>query len=416
MHDQVRSDVEESLSKLDHRGPDGSNIELVGRSVALGHTRLAIVGNNGASQPLNLVKGNVNYHIVHNGEIYNYKALMEALVEGGDCSREDFKTEGDSEVLLACLAHRGIDWTIRNIRGMFAFVFVKSWVAERGEASNEIIMCRDTFGIKPLCYGFDEVQLNLFACSELRAMPHWVKCPKDVLPSSFVKISVVVENGNRKWSICESTYETLRMMKTTPDSHNHHPLDGQLAAIREKLVEAVAMRIPEGIRMAVLLSGGVDSPIICRIAADLVYPETLYAFTVTTHGEDDGDSSFARVVAEETSNIVHEEVPFSFEKGIEILPDVVRCMESIDVALMRTGVPLYFLSKHIAAKGFKELYFAVRGLMSLWLATVSLKNIWTVLMSFTRKCGAAPSTLIPLNCREWIGAQALTDWKRACHS
>jgi len=126
--------------------------------------------------------------------------------------------------------------------------------------------------------------------------------------------------------------------------------------IRSQLIDAVSTRIPKGVRFAVLLSGGVDSSLICRLCADVVFPEPLHAFTIasTKNGDAlDSDLHFARLVAEEASNIVHEEVNFTVETGLENLPRVVRCVETDDVAMLRAALPLYLLSKHIASLGFK---------------------------------------------------------------
>lgn len=67
----------------------------------------------------------------------------------------------------------------------------------------------------------------------------------------------------------------------------------------------------------------------------------------------DSDHRYARLVADEAPNIVHEEVHFTFKEGLEVLPRVVTAMETTDASMIRAGVPLYLLSKHISARGFK---------------------------------------------------------------
>jgi asparagine synthase (glutamine-hydrolysing) len=64
----------------------------------------------------------------------------------------------------------------------------------------------------------------------------------------------------------------------------------------------------------------------------------------------DSDHRYARLVADEAPNIVHEEVHFTFKEGLEVLPRVVTAMETADASMIRAGVPL---SKHISARGFK---------------------------------------------------------------
>lgn len=330
---------------------------MANQTVILGHTRLAVVGNDDAAQPLKWTIGSSHYYLVHNGEIYNYEALKEKLIVERYCTRGCFKTEGDSEVLLACLAHRGIKWTLNNIKGMFAFVLVESCVTKLGEYVINTILCRDAFGIKPLCFGFDESHGKLYISSEVQAMLHNIGLNdlQDVLPSTFVEVSC--QPGQNR-TLCEYKYETpgSGQALSTKTSLTHDEL---LSAIRSQLMKAVSARIPEGVRFAVLLSGGLDSSLICRLAADAIYPEPLYTFTITASKSGDSpmvldcDCHFARLVAGEAPNIIHEEVQFSFQDGMAVLPNVVRCIETNDVAMIRAGVPLYLLSKHVSAKGFK---------------------------------------------------------------
>ena len=357
-NEQCKETVAKSINLLVPRGPNSSNIVAIfakedtkddtsGPTVILGHTRLAITGNDDATQPLTLKKGNRIFHLVHNGEIYNYPDLRHELIANGNCIQGDFKTGGDSEVLLACLAHRGIDWTLGRIRGMFAFVFVESMVT----SVTKVILCRDAFGIKPLCYSFDEQQENLFISSEIAAIPRDIGLShiQDVLPSTYTEVSI----SRSSLLTCENRYETLGSINVQNENRLSHAQ--QLSEIRLRLIDAVSVRIPE-VPFAVLLSGGLDSSIICRLAADLIYPETLHAFTITSSEEEDeqsGDCHFAKLVAEEAPNILHEEVRFTSLDGIEALPEVVKSLESSDPAMVRAGVPLYLLSKHISSLGFK---------------------------------------------------------------
>ena len=327
---------------------------------------MAIVGNDNATQPLSWIINNRRFYLVHNGEIYNYNDLKSSLIEDGDCEEEDFKTEGDSEVLLACLAHRGINWTLDHIKGMFAFVFVESSITpQEGECVNKLIMSRDVFGIKPLCYAFDEKQENLFICSEVQAIPHDIGLTsiRDVLSSSYIEISIQTSNGSPSWSTCEHKYGSLGSTKFLMNNETSLSHNQRLSEIRLRLIEAVSIRIPgDRVSFAVLLSGGLDSSLICRLAADLIYPQKLHTFTITSsNDEEDGhavlnsDCYFAQLVAEQASNIIHHQVSFTFEDGMKVLPEVVRCTETADPAIIRASVPLYLLSKHISSQGFKVI-------------------------------------------------------------
>ena len=138
---------------LQHRGPDGLGVWSDKQAgVALGHRRLAILDLSEAGrQPMTSADG--RYHIVFNGEIYNHLELRAAL------KHDSWRGHSDTETVLACLVEWGIEKTLRELVGMFAFAVFD--VAER-----QLLLARDRFGEKPLYYGYAGPSL-VFA-SELR--------------------------------------------------------------------------------------------------------------------------------------------------------------------------------------------------------------------------------------------------------
>lgn len=134
------SRLEAGLQRLRQRGPDDcgkENIRLPYGVLALGHTRLSIIDlTPGGHQPMVSVDG--RYTMVFNGEIYNYRELRHDLAE------TVFRSESDTEVLLACWAAWG-PGCLPRLRGMFAFAVF--------DRQTQTLTCvRDGFGIKPLYY------------------------------------------------------------------------------------------------------------------------------------------------------------------------------------------------------------------------------------------------------------------------
>jgi asparagine synthase (glutamine-hydrolysing) len=123
-----------------HRGPDGQGWQeftSTAGPVALGHRRLAIIDLSAAGhQPMSDPSG--RYHLVFNGEIYNYLELREELRRLGQI----FYTETDSEVLLRAYAVWG-EKALQRLRGMFSFLI---W----DEQNQQLFAARDRYGIKPL--------------------------------------------------------------------------------------------------------------------------------------------------------------------------------------------------------------------------------------------------------------------------
>ena len=130
----------ERIDMVAHRGPDGrgwQEYQSPAGPVALGHRRLAIIDVSDAGlQPMADASG--RYHLVFNGEIYNYIELREELRARG----EVFVSESDSEVLLRCYMLWGAD-CLPRLRGMFAFLI---W----DDRDKVLFAARDRYGIKPL--------------------------------------------------------------------------------------------------------------------------------------------------------------------------------------------------------------------------------------------------------------------------
>jgi asparagine synthase (glutamine-hydrolysing) len=132
----------ERIDLVRHRGPDGRGwhvFDTVAGPLALGHRRLSIIDlSEAALQPMSYADG--RYHLVFNGEIYNYIELRVELQSVG----YSFRTQSDSEVLLAAYDRWG-EAVLDRLIGMFAFVIWDS-------ARLRLFVARDRFGIKPLYY------------------------------------------------------------------------------------------------------------------------------------------------------------------------------------------------------------------------------------------------------------------------
>lgn len=151
--DRARIDI------VTHRGPDGSGWEVHNSPagpVALGHRRLSIIDlSEGGKQPATDPTG--RFHIIFNGEIYNYIELRETLRQKG----EVFVSDSDTEVLLRAYAVWG-ESALERLRGMFAFVV---WDAR----DKRLFAARDRFGIKPL-YFYDNGSNGIAFASEIKQL------------------------------------------------------------------------------------------------------------------------------------------------------------------------------------------------------------------------------------------------------
>ncbi|MBA2746231.1 MAG: asparagine synthetase B, partial [Flavisolibacter sp.] len=145
--------IEAGTASLKHRGPQNQGFYF-SNGLALGHTRLCIIDlTERAAQPFHYMQ---RYHLVYNGELYNYVELKEVLIQKGF----QFITDSDTEVVVAAYAAFGKE-CLQQFDGMFAFAI---W----DEKEKKFFAARDRFGEKPFFYYYDGQQF-LFA-SEMKAL------------------------------------------------------------------------------------------------------------------------------------------------------------------------------------------------------------------------------------------------------
>ena len=112
-----QSSLQTLSALLSHRGPDDVG-HFVADNIGLIHTRLSIQDLSAAGhQPMRDEK--TKSCLVFNGEIYNFKSLRADLQRDG----VQFSSSGDSEVLLKCCLHYGVEKTLNKLNGMFSFAF-----------------------------------------------------------------------------------------------------------------------------------------------------------------------------------------------------------------------------------------------------------------------------------------------------
>jgi asparagine synthase (glutamine-hydrolysing) len=261
-----REDLALMASALAHRGPDAcGGVVMDGGRVGLAHVRLSVIDLEHGQQPMSDREGSVT--VCFNGEIYDYAEHRRDLLARGHV----FRTDSDTEVLLHLYREYGCDFVTR-LNGEFAFVL---WDA----AARRLVVARDRFGIKPLFYREDEKEIVIAseqkalcalsrverriskeyltttfcgAFPEATALLHGVRC----VPPAHV--GVATDGGalsfRRYWKFTFKTDERMGFRDAT---------DG----VKGLLEEAVRRRLVADVPVGVYLSGGVDSTLVCGLAA-----------------------------------------------------------------------------------------------------------------------------------------------------
>ncbi len=310
------------MERIAHRGPDDDGLVEVA-SNTLGHRRLSIVDVEGGKQPLVAPDGGL--YLVGNGEVYNHQEILETLED------QDVTTRSDNEVALRLVAERGPD-ALSGLLGMYAFLMA-------GE-DGTFIAARDPVGIKPLYWARREPDGLVRFASEMRAFDEdWQPAVESFPPGHYW----TPEKG------------LVRFGRAVPEEGDLEAFDGPgepgaeipgqiLEKVRDRLVRTVERQMMGDVPVGVFLSGGLDSSLVAAIAARWYERrgERLKTFAVGL--EDSPDLLAARAVAEHLDTEHHESV-YTAEDAFNVLPEVVRTIESFDPSLVRSAVPNFILAE-----------------------------------------------------------------------
>lgn len=251
-----------AVASLLHRGPDGSGVWLSeDRSVALGHTRLAIRGIGSGSQPM--VFEQQQLALVVNGELYDYPYLKTMLSHKG----HRFTTNSDSELVAHLYLEYGLAFT-RYLRGEFSFVLFDG-------KSQRLVAVRDRFGIKPLVYSAANGEIALASeCKALFALGHSAKWDTQSVLHSFTHQYLPPErtlfDGIKQLPPAHmlifqnGTLDVQSYWQAPLSSNEDFPAADELAQLLENAVE---QRLEAEVTPAFSLSGGIDSSLVVAMAA-----------------------------------------------------------------------------------------------------------------------------------------------------
>jgi asparagine synthase (glutamine-hydrolysing) len=340
-----------ALDTLVHRGPDHT-ASWTSRNgqMALGHTRLSIIGLENGDQPIANTAGDVR--IVVNGEFYGYREVRDALRARGAC----FSTDSDSEIALHLYLERGVE-CVHQLRGEFAIVIAD-------ERRQRLIAIRDRFGIKPLFYTIRG--RDVFFASEIKALLALGVPPKWDAESFFGECHCV-RPPNRTlfegvFAVPPGCLAIARdgRVDVRPYWDADYPTREELAADRrseEEIVEgfrfvlddAVRQRLVADVEVAAYLSGGIDSSAVVGLAQrELSRP--IRAFTICFDDERYDESALARKTAAVAgANFVP--VPVTQRQLADAFSDALWHAESL--VLNGHGVAKFLLSRAVREAGIK---------------------------------------------------------------
>ncbi len=295
---------------LTKRGPDQTQT-IVQDGISFSFHRLAIMDlKESGMQPFE-ENGNI---LVANAEIYNYKEIRKMF------RHQSFRGKSDCEVLLPLYRMMGTE--------MFSFLDAEFAIVLYDNNQSQLLAARDPIGIRPLFYGYHKTDGNILFASEAKALIGIVDKVEAFPPGHYYKAG--------KFHLYHRIYNVT--------SYYPHDLKEITYNIRTKLISGVMKRLDSDAPMGYLLSGGLDSSLVCSIAAQTLRKKIrTFAIGMDT---DPIDLKYAKQVADYLDTD-HTEVRISKQDVIDILPEVVYALESFDITTIRASIGMYLLSKYI---------------------------------------------------------------------
>ena len=298
------------FEKTISRGPDDTRVVETGNGL-LGFHRLAIMGlTTSGMQPFKLGDS----YVVCNGEIYGFEKLKKELL-----GKYTFESDSDCEILLPMYQEYGTD--------MFSMLDAEFACILYDGDKREFIAARDPIGIRPLYYGYDKDGAVIFA-SEAKNLVGLTDKIMPFPPGHYYKDGQFI-------CYCDIT---------KVDTVCHYDLETVCKSIHEKLVAGVEKRLVADAKVGFLLSGGLDSSLVCAIAAKKS-KEPIKTFAIGM-SEDAIDLKYAKQVADYIGSD-HTEVYMTPEEVLSSLENVIQLLGTYDITTIRASMGMYLVCKAI---------------------------------------------------------------------
>ena len=291
------SNQKEILNKmtqtLSNRGPDEEGL-YINENVALGHKRLIVIDPDGGKQPMIEKYEFGEYVIVYNGQIYNTKELKKTLLENGF----EFNGHCDTEVLLKSYIYYGKN-VVDHLNGIFAFAI---WDSKK----NELFLARDHFGVKPLFY--TQVDNTFIFASELKAIFEYPKVEKKLEEQGIAELVGIGPAHTPGITVYKNIYEIKPAhfaiynkfglyiekywgLKSMPHTDDFEQTCDKLKFLLE---DAISRQLVSDVPLCTFISGGLDSSIITKFAANYCKKHGLSPISTYSVDYVDNDKNFVK--------------------------------------------------------------------------------------------------------------------------
>ncbi len=308
------ADMEKFMEGFDRtvsRGPDHTKV-MTNPNGIMGFHRLAIMGlTEEGMQPFS--RG--DSQLICNGEIYGFRKIKETLERKG----YTFESGSDCEILLPLYEQFGTK--------MFAMLDAEYALVLYDGETGSYLAARDPIGIRPLYYGYAADGSILFA-SEAKNLVGLTENIMPFPPGHYYRDGkfICYRDITEVEQVCEDDLETA------------------CGKIREKLVSGIEKRLDADAPLGFLLSGGLDSSLVCAVSARIL-KKPIRTFAIGMD-KDAIDLKYAKEVADYIGSD-HAEVIITREQVLEALPQVIQALGTFDITTIRASIGMYLVCQAI---------------------------------------------------------------------
>lgn len=306
--------LEKMNMQLVHRGPDAQDT-LVFDNVALGFTRLSIIGLGNGMQPI--FNEDESLVLVCNGEIFNYIELRQQLQQRGHV----FRTESDVEVIVHLYEEEGMDF-VNKLNGQFAFALFDKKLGQ-------LYCVRDHLGILPFFYTF--AQNTFVFASEIKAILQHPAVIKEIDPVALDQVFTFaglisprtmfknihsLQNGhylaiNDRMEVKDVEYWDL-VYPQDDVIENEKDEAGYIKELEELFEQSIRLRMRADVPSGLYVSGGLDSSMIAMKVSKMYPGVRKEAFSIDFMDSMHSESVYQQLIAKESNSLLNQKV-FKYE-------------------------------------------------------------------------------------------------------
>lgn len=359
-HEKFLRDV---LKDQHARGPDYQDfirIQGTHHEMLLGHNRLSIIDlSSDSNQPM--WDATKRYCITYNGEIYNYLELRNTLQQEG----YQFKTNGDTEIILNAFAFWGIE-ALSHFHGPFAFALYDS-------VTGQLWLCRDRFGVRPLYYVKHHGSIYFASSTRVLAKTlqlkpnlnyvskglHYLVYEDDTEESPYQNMlslpastycRIQMESDGNLFSETKLYYDLHSRVKNLSEELPLENTDYLLQQINDRLNQAIHIRLRTDVPLGITLSSGLDSSSIASLVK-AQYPHV----TGFSYGHPDNKKTEGPLVAK-CADYLKMQIHYVEPTVDEMISALFKTIDVQDAPFSSMSiVAQYLLYGHIRANNIKVI-------------------------------------------------------------